>query len=41
MKHSTNDDNATVNTLAMCGVAFFPELLDGVIVGTINPAAGA
>lgn len=41
MKHSTNDDNATVTTLAMSGVVFFPELLDGVIVGTINPAAGA
>ena len=41
MKHSTNDDNATVTTLAMSGVVFFPELLDGVIIGTINPAAGA
>lgn len=40
MKHSTDDSNATVNTLAMCGVKFYPELLDGVIVGTIA-AAGA
>lgn len=40
MNHSTDNTNATVNTLAMCGVKFYPELLDGVIVGTIA-AAGA
>lgn len=38
MKHSTDDTNATVNTLAMSGVLFYPELLDGVIVGTIAGA---
>lgn len=37
MKHSVADDNATVNTLIMSGVVFYPEMLDGVIVGTINP----
>lgn len=37
MKHSAADDNATVNTLIMSGVVFYPEMLDGVIVGTINP----
>lgn len=41
MKHSTDDSNATINTLAMSGVIFYPERLDGVFVGTINPAAGA
>lgn len=41
MKHSTNDENATVNTLAMSGVVFYPEYLDKVVVGTINDAAGA
>lgn len=41
MKHSTDDSNATINTLAMSGVLFYPERLDSVVVGTINPAAGA
>lgn len=41
MKHSTDDTNATINTLAMSGVVFYPERLDGVFVGTITPAAGA
>lgn len=41
MKHSTDDTNATVNTLAMSGVIFYPELIDGVFVATITPAAGA
>ncbi len=41
MKHSADDTNATINTLAMSGVIFYPERLDGVFVGTINPAAGA
>lgn len=35
MKHSAVDDNATVNTLAMSGVVFYPEMLDGVVVATI------
>lgn len=39
MKHSTNDENATVNTLLMSGVVFYPELLDGVIVTTIGAGA--
>lgn len=38
MKHSVNDDNATINTLAMSGVVFYPERLDGVFVTTIAPA---
>ena len=41
MKHSADDTNATINTLAMSGVIFYPERLDGVFVGTINPDAGA
>lgn len=41
MKHSADDTNATINTLAMSGVVFYPEMLDKVIVGTITPAAGA
>ena len=41
MKHSADDTNATINTLAMSGVLFYPERIDGVIIGTINPAAGA
>lgn len=38
MKHSANDENATIDTLVMSGVVFYPELLDGVVVGTIAPA---
>ena len=41
MKHYLKDDNATVGALAMAGITFYPEVTDGVIVGTINPAAGA
>lgn len=41
MKHSPDDTNATINTLAMSGVVFYPERLDGVIVTTINAATGA
>lgn len=41
MKHSADDTNATINTLAMSGVMFYPELLDGVIVGTIGAGTGA
>ena len=40
MTHATKSDNATVDTLAMCGVVFYPEMLDGVFVGTIS-AVGA
>lgn len=38
MTHSIKSDNATIDTLVMGGVVFFPELLDGVIVGTISAA---
>ena len=41
MKHSADDTNATINTLAMSGVVFYPERLDGVIVGTIGADTGA
>lgn len=36
MKHSADDTNATINTLIMSGVVFYPEFLDKVIVGTIS-----
>lgn len=36
MTHYVVGSNATVETLAMTGVVFYPELLDGVIVGTIS-----
>lgn len=39
--HQPITSNATVDTLMMSGVLFYPEYLDKVIVGTINPAAGA
>lgn len=38
MVHTPKSDNATIDTLVLSGVAFFPELLDGVIVGTIAAA---
>lgn len=38
MNHSAITGNATVDTLAMSGVVFYPELLDGVIVATIETA---
>lgn len=38
MNHFAKSDNATVDTLAMSGVVFYPEMLDGVIVGTITPS---
>lgn len=37
--HSVGTNNATIETLMMSGVKFFPEMLDGVIVGTINSEA--
>ena len=37
--HSAITSNATVDTLVMSGVVFYPELLDGVIVGTISTSA--
>lgn len=39
--HSIKTDNATIDTLAMSGAVFYPELLDGVIVGTISAGTGA
>ena len=39
MTHQAITSNATVDTLAMSGVVFYPELLDGVIVAEITPAA--
>lgn len=41
MTHTVGADTATIDTLAFSGVKFFPEYLDGVIVGTINAAAAA
>ena len=41
MCHSVKTDNATIDTLVMYGVVFYPELLDGVIKATISPATGA
>lgn len=41
MTHQPITSNATVDTLMMSGVVFYPEMLDKVIVGTITPAAGA
>lgn len=41
MTHQPITSNATVDTLIMSGVVFYPEYLDKVIVGTITPAAGA
>lgn len=39
--HSIQTENATIDTLAMAGAVFYPELLDGVIVGTISAGTGA
>lgn len=39
MTHSTKTDNATVDTLMMSCVKFFPEYLDGVFKGTISAGA--
>lgn len=40
MKHYIADDTASIGTLAMEQIVFYPELLDGVVVGTIS-ATGA
>lgn len=37
MVHSVDTDTACVQTLMFSGVVFFPEMLDGVIVTTIQP----
>lgn len=39
MNESANNANATVENLVMSGVTFFPEILDGIIVGTIESAS--
>ena len=39
--HQPITSNATVDTLAMSGVLFYPELLDGVVIGTIGDGTGA
>ena len=36
MTHQSKTENATVETLLLSGVLFYPERLDGVIVGTIT-----
>lgn len=41
MNHSADNTNATINTLAMSGVLFYPERIDGVFVGTIGEDTGA
>ena len=38
MKHSVNSSDATVDTLIMCGIEFYPEFTDGIVKGTITPA---
>lgn len=38
MTHAVSSDNATIDTLMFSSVVFYPELLDGVIVATINAA---
>lgn len=39
MNESANNTNATVENLVMSGVTFFPEILDGIIVGTIEESS--
>ena len=41
MTHAVSSDNATIDTLMFSSVVFYPELLDGVIVATINAAEAA
>ena len=37
MTHAIATSNANIETLIFSGVKFFPEFIDGVIVGTISP----
>jgi len=37
MKHSVKDDKASLETIAMDGVKFYPERLDGVVISSITP----
>lgn len=41
MVHTSKTDNATIETLLMCGVKFFVEYVDGVFKGTITPGDAA
>lgn len=41
MTHSINSTNASVDTLLMSCVKFFPEFQDGVFIGTIGNGTGA
>lgn len=36
--HQAQVDRATIDTLILTGVTFFPEMVDGVFKGTINPS---
>ena len=36
MKHYLGEDNVTVKTLILTAIIFYPELLDGVVIGTIG-----
>ena len=38
MTHRIETDNASITTLLFCSVVFYPELLDGVIKGSISAA---
>lgn len=38
MTHQIATDNASITTLIFCGVIFYPELLDGVVVSSITGA---
>lgn len=38
MTHQIATDNASITTLIFCGVIFYPELLDGVVVSNITGA---
>ena len=39
MCHTPVSSNASIETLVMSGVKFFPEMIDGVIVGTVGAGA--
>ena len=39
MCHTPKSENASIETLVMAGVKFFPEMIDGVIVGTVGAGA--
>lgn len=38
MKHTALDDYASIQTVALSDVVFYPEVLAGVIKGTVNPS---